>query len=81
MEEFKLSSRYKDVDTTAYPIDSSRVAIVSNSLYTRFITDEEGGKEILKGIDFEGGPMLSVGKEFFSKKIKSIQHAYLITLE
>ena len=80
MEKLKLQSRYKDVETYFHPIDENSGTITSNGAYVRRILSPDG--EAIKAIDFEGGPMLSVGDVLYNnKKIKSIKCCYYIELE
>ena len=80
MEKLKLQSRYKDVETYFHPIDKNSGAITSNGAYVRRILSPD--KEVIKAIDFEGGPMLSVGDVLYdNKKIKSIKCCYYVELE
>jgi hypothetical protein len=80
MEKLKLQSRYKDVETYFHPIDENSGAITSNGAYVRRILSPD--EEAIKAIDFEGGPMLSVGDVLYdNKKIKSIKCCYYIELE
>ena len=77
--KIKLESRYKEVETYYHPIDEFSGVISTNSYYTRNILSEDSSH--LKAIDFDGGPMLSVGDPFEGKKIKSIKSSYFIELE
>ena len=80
MKNVNLKSRYKDVHTTLCLFDDSNGVITSDGNYTRVILDESG--KAIKGIDFEGGPMLCVGEviEGTDKKIKSIKSSYYVEL-
>ena len=81
MRDIKLDSRYKDVVTLYKSIDDDHGVLMSNGNYTRCILNED--EAALKAVDFEGGPMVSVGEPMVgtSKKIKSIKVAYYIELE
>lgn len=81
MKEIKLESRYKDVENIYHSIDDKQGFITTNGNYTRYIFSED--KTSLIGIDFEGGPMLTVGSNIaeINKKIKSIKACYYIELE
>ena len=77
--KIKLHSRYSDVITTFTPIDENSGVLLSNGAYVRTgINDKE---DALSFVDFEGGPMLSVGDSFNNKKIKSIKSFYYVELE
>lgn len=75
----KLNSRYSDVDTVYHPIDDNKGYITSTGAYHRTILNPE--EDSIKAVDFEGGPMISVGEEFNNKRIKSITHVILVELE
>lgn len=86
----RLDSRYKDVDTVAYLYDEDTAIITSTGQFVREILNDtphikvEASKDInhgLKAIDFEGGPMISIGDTIFDKKIKSIRLGYIVELE
>ena len=81
MKDIRLNSRYKDVVTLYKYIDDDHGVLISNGHYTRCILNED--ETALKAVDFEGGPMLSVGDEMVGtfKKIKSIKAAYYVELE
>ena len=82
MKDIKLDSRYKDVVTLYKSIDDNHGVLISNGEYTRCITDDK--HTCITAVDFEGGPMLSVGEELpctYGKKIKSIKAAYYVELE
>ena len=79
-----LLSRYKSVHTEFRQLSKYLGYIVSDGHYTRQILDEDG--KSIKAIDFEGGPMLSVGSAIKLsrnniKTIKRIRTVYLIELE
>jgi len=80
MRDIKLDSRYKDVVTLYKSIDDDHGVLMSNGNYTRCILNED--ETALKAVDFEGGPMVSVGEPMVgtSKKIKSIKVAYYVEL-
>ena len=79
MEEARLDSRYKDVNTIFTPINDSSGIIISNGNYTRTILSED--KNHIQAVDFEGGPMISVGSFIGTKKVKSIKSCYYVELE
>jgi hypothetical protein len=80
MKKLKLQSRYKNVKTYFYPIDENSGVITSNGAYVRGISSPD--EEAIEAIDFEGGPMLSVGDALYdNRKIKSIKCCYYIELE
>lgn len=83
----QLESRYPDIITIVEGIDDNRGIITTTSDYIRVIEDTtiNGKMQSIKAIDFEGGPMVSIGdslKEIgIPKKIKSIRTAWLIEFE
>lgn len=82
MKEIRLDSRYSDVDTIYHYIDDNCGFITSNGSYVRCTLDEDN--KTLVAIDFEGGPMLSIGSKIpgiDKKKIKSIKARYYVELE
>lgn len=81
MNEIKLKSRYKDVNTCYTPINEYSGLITSNGHYIRYIYSEDNSN--IKAIDFDGGPIVSVGDYIkgVDKKVKSIKVCYYIELE
>ena len=81
MIKIKLDSRYKDVETIYHKINNTCGFITSNGAYTRYIASKDGSS--LKGIDFEGGPMITAGSNIpgINKKIKDIKICFYIELE
>lgn len=80
MKKEKLESRYKGVNTIAYLYEDDTVIVTTTGEYVRWILSKDDNRTI-DSIDFEGGPMLSVGGTIFDKKIKSIKPSYIIELE
>ena len=80
-ERIKLESRYKSVHTYYQPITDNEGVLMSDGEYIRGILSED--HKALKGIDFEGGPMLCVGNilEGTNKKIKSLKMCCYVELE
>lgn len=81
MRDIKLDSRYKDVVTLYKSIDDDYGVLISNGNYVRVILNED--ETSIKAVDFEGGPMISVGDPITGtfKNIKSIKAAYYVELE
>lgn len=81
----QLPSRYEDVHTYVQDIDKTSAIIVTDSQYIRCVLKKEDERssplDSIESIDFEGGPMLSVGYELNGRKIKSIKSCYLIEFE
>lgn len=79
-----LFSRYKSVNTEFRQLSRYLGYAISDGAYVRFILDKDN--KTITAIDFEGGPMLSVGgtirlSKNNTKKIKFIKSVYLIGLE
>lgn len=79
-----LVSRYKSVHTEFRQLSRYLGYVVSDGHYARCILDKDD--KTITAIDFEGGPMLSVGGTIRlsrnnTKKIKFIKSVYLIGLE
>jgi hypothetical protein len=78
-----LVSRYKSVHTEFRQLSRYLGYAISDGHYARCILDKDDN---ITAIDFEGGPMLSVGGTIRlsrnnTKKIKFIKSVYLIGLE
>jgi len=79
-----LFSRYKSVHTEFRQLSRYLGYAVSDGAYVRYILGKDN--KTIAAIDFEGGPMLSVGGTIRlsrnnTKKIKFIKSVYLIGLE
>lgn len=79
-----LISRYESVHTEFRQLSRYLGYAISDGHYVRCILNEDN--KTIKGIDFEGGPMLYVGGTIRlsrnnTKKIKFIKSVYLIGLE
>jgi hypothetical protein len=79
-----LVSRYKSVHTEFRQLSRYLGYAVSDGVYVRRILGKDD--KTITAIDFEGGPMLSVGGTIRlsrnnTKKIKFIKSVYLIGLE
>ena len=79
-----LFSRYKSVHTEFRQLSKYLGYIVSDGNYTRTMLSED--RKSIKAVDFEGGPMLSVGSTIklsrqTTKTIKRIRSVYLVELE
>lgn len=85
MEKIKLSSRCNDVLTELEFISENRGIITTNGEFIRTILKNEikqstSNNKIL-AIDYEGGPMISVGTIIEGHKVKNIQNVQLIEFE
>lgn len=81
--EYKLDSRYSDVTTVLEEISNNKGIVTTTGAYIRCILEQDS--KTVHAIDFEGGPMLSVGDSLkdigLPKKIKSIRAVWLIEFE
>lgn len=74
----KLESRHKEVDSKLIQVENNKYLLETNSTYIRIIKNKN---MIIKSIDLEGGPMISIGDTIQGKKIKSIKSQYVIEFE
>ena len=85
MEKIDLSSRYNDVLTELEFISENRGIITTNGEFIRTILKNESERvtpdDIISAIDYEGGPMISVGTIIEGNKVKSIRNVHLIEFE
>lgn len=77
-EVIKLESRYKEVDSKLIQVEDNKYLLETNGTYIRIIKNKN---MIIKSIDLEGGPMISIGDTIQGKKIKSIKSQYVIEFE
>ena len=85
MEKIDLSSRYNDVLTELEFISNNRGIITTNGEFIRTIlknkSEQTAPDETIQAIDYEGGPMISVGNILAGHKIKRIRNVQLIEFE
>lgn len=85
MEKIDLSSRYNDVLTELEFISKNRGIITTNGEFIRTILKNESERissdDTISAIDYEGGPMISVGSILEGRKVKRIKHVQLIEFE
>ena len=85
MEKIDLSSRYNDVLTELEFISENRGIITTNGEFIRTILKNESERitpyDTIFAIDYEGGPMISVGSILEGRKVKRIRHVQLIEFE
>lgn len=81
--KYKLESRYPEVMTVVEEISNNRGIISTTGAYVRCLMKQDN--KTIQAIDFEGGPMLSVGDSLIDvglpKKIKSLRAVWLIEFE
>lgn len=85
MKKIDLSSRYNDALTELEFISDNRGIITTNGEFIRVVLKNENEQitpdDKISAIDYEGGPMISVGSILEGHKVKSIRNAQLIEFE
>ena len=85
MEKIDLSSRYNDVLTELEFISNNRVIITTNGEFIRTIlknkSEQTTPDDTIQAIDYEGGPIISVGNILAGHKVKRIRNVQLIEFE
>lgn len=85
MEKIDLSSRYNDVLTELEFISKNRGIITTNGEFIRTIlkskSEQTTPDDTIQAIDYEGGPMISVGNILAGHKVKRIRNVQLIEFE
>ena len=85
MKKIDLSSRYNDVLTELEFIPKNRGIITTNGEFIRIISKNENERitpdDRISAVDYEGGPMISVGSILKGRKVKWIRNAQLIEFE
>ena len=85
MEKIDLSSRYNDVLTELEFISNNRGIITTNGEFIRTIlknkSEQTSPDDTIQAIDYEGGPMISVGNILVGHKVKRIRNVQLIEFE
>ena len=85
MEKIDLSSRYNDVLTELEFISKNRGIITTNGGFIRIIlknkSEQTTPDDTIQAIDYEGGPMISVGNILAGHKVKRIRNVQLIEFE
>ena len=85
MEKIDLSSRYNDVLTELEFISENSGIITTNGEFIRTILKNESEwitpYDTIFAIDYEGGPMISVGSILEGRKVKRIRNVRLIEFE
>lgn len=85
MKKIELSSRYNDVLTELEFIPENRGIITTNGEFIRTILKDERERttpnDKILAIDYEGGPMISVGTIIEGHKVKNIRNVQLIEFE
>lgn len=85
MEKIDLSSRYNDVLTELEFISNNRGIITTNGEFIRTIlknkSEQTTPDDTIQAIDYEGGPMISVGSILEGHKVKHIRNVQLIEFE
>ena len=85
MKKIDLSSRYNDVLTEIEFISENRGIITTNGEFIRTILKNENERitpdDMISAMDYEGGPIISVGTIIDGHKVKSIRNVQLIEFE
>ena len=85
MEKINLQSRYKDVLTELEFISENRGIITTNGEFIRTIlknkSEQTTPDDTIQAIDYEGGPIISVGNILAGHKVKRIRNVQLIEFE
>lgn len=85
MEKIDLSSRYNDILTELEFISEHRGIITTNGEFIRTILKKESERitpdDTISAIDYEGGPMISVGDILEGYRVKRIRNVQLIEFE
>lgn len=81
--KYKLESRYPEVMTVVEELPNNKGIISTTGTYVRCIMEQDN--KTIHAIDFEGGPMLSVGDSLIEvglpKKVKSLKSVWLVEFE
>ena len=85
MEKIDLSSRYNDALTELEFISNNRGIITTNGEFIRTILKNKSAQtapdDTIQAIDYEGGPIISVGNILAGHKVKRIRNVQLIEFE
>ena len=85
MEKIDLSSRYNDVLTELEFISNNRGIVTTNGEFIRTILKSKNEQttpdDTIQAIDYEGGPIISVGNILAGHKVKRIRNVQLIEFE
>ena len=85
MKKIDLSSRYNDVLTELEFISENRGIITTNGEFIRTILKNEHERitpdDRISAVDYEGGPMISIGDILEGYKVKRIRNVQLIEFE
>lgn len=85
MKKIYLSSRYNDILTELEFISEHRGIITTNGEFIRTILKNESERitpdDNISAIDYEGGPMISVGDILEGHRVKRIINVQLIEFE
>ena len=85
MKKIDLGSRYNDILTKLEFIPKNRGIITTNGEFIRVILKNENEQitsdDKISAVDYEGGPMISIGSILEGHKVKSIRNVQLIEFE
>ena len=85
MKKIDLGSRYNDILTELEFISKNRGIITTNGEFIRIILKNENEwitpDDKISAVDYEGGPMISIGSILEGHKVKRIRNIHLIEFE
>ena len=85
MKKIDLGSRYNNILTELEFISKNRGIITTNGEFIRVILKNENEQitsdDKISAVDYEGGPIISVGSILEGRKVKSIRNVQLIEFE
>ena len=85
MKKIDLGSRYNDVLTELEFISNNRGIITTNGEFIRVVLKNENEQmtpdDKISAVDYEGGPMISIGSILEGRKVKRIRNVQLIEFE
>ena len=85
MKKIDLDSRYNDILTELEFISKNRGIITTNGKFIRVVLKNENEQitpdDKISAVDYEGGPMISIGSILEGRKVKRIRNVQLIEFE
>ena len=85
MKKIDLGSRYNNILLELVFISNNRGIITTNGEFIRVILKNENEQitsdDKISAVDYEGGPIISVGSILEGRKVKRIRNVHLIEFE
>ena len=85
MKKIDLGSRYNNILTELEFISNNRGIITTNGEFIRVVLKNENEQitsdNKISVVDYEGGPMISIGSTLEGRKVKRIRNVQLIEFE